>query len=123
MQVLWLAVGPGIMGHTGLNGVLKYFPVLFISLAVTTEPAIGTFMGWAAGLVDAPTIWTYLGGTIVLMATVIVTVAMHFREQNAATQAAFEGDEVAFPDVGYLPQADVDGECSRQARSPQRGLF
>lgn len=124
MQVLWLAVGPGIIGHTGLNAVLKYFPVLFISLAVTTEPAIGTLMGWAIGLVDAPTIWTWAGGTILLSATVVVTLAMHQREQTATQQSAkLVHEEAAFPDIGYLQQVDLDLEQAHarpQASLPSR---
>ena len=113
-----LAVGPGIIGHTGLNAVLKYFPVLLISLAVTTEPAIGTFMGWAVGLVGAPTIWTYTGGLVLLAATVLTTIAMHFREQAEGAEAAeLVHEEAAFPDIGYLQQADLDVEM---AAAPQR---
>ncbi len=41
----YLAVVPGIVGHTGLNTVLKYLSPLVISLSTTTEPLIGACMG------------------------------------------------------------------------------
>ncbi|KAK9824921.1 hypothetical protein WJX74_006823 [Apatococcus lobatus] len=120
-RVLWLAVGPGIMGHTGLNAVLKYFPVLFISLAVTTEPAIGTLMGWVIGLVEAPTIWTWAGGTILLSATAVVTLAMHQRGHAASAKGnVLVHEEAAFPDIGYLQQVDLDMEQAHASSTPVR---
>ena len=41
----YLGVVPGIVGHTGLNTVLKYLSPLVITLSCTTEPLIGACMG------------------------------------------------------------------------------
>ena len=41
----YLAIGPGIVGHTGLNTVLKYLAPLVISLSTVTEPLIGSLIG------------------------------------------------------------------------------
>ena len=41
----YLALVPGIVGHTGLNTVLKYMSPLLITLSTTTEPLIGACIG------------------------------------------------------------------------------
>ena len=41
----YLAIVPGIVGHTGLNTVLKYISPLVITLSTTTEPLIGACIG------------------------------------------------------------------------------
>ena len=41
---------------------------------------IGSFMGWALGVASPPGLLTYLGGSILLGATLLVTVAGHRRE-------------------------------------------
>lgn len=44
-----------------------------VSLAFQLEPLVGSLIGWAAGVVDAPGWATYVGGAIVLAATCVVT--------------------------------------------------
>ena len=45
MACSYMAFVPGIVGHTGLNTVLKYLAPLVVSLSMTTEPLIGSCMG------------------------------------------------------------------------------
>lgn len=83
-KILYLAAVPGIIGHTGFNAVLKWMPPLLVTLALTAEPVIGTFMGWAVHLVHVPGVWTYSGGAVLLLSTAIVVIAGDRREQAAA---------------------------------------
>ena len=86
-NILYLAVIPGIVGHTGFNAVLKWMPALLVTLALTAEPLIGTFMGWAVHLAQLPGVWTYSGGAVLLSSTAIVIVAGDRRQQAASVAA------------------------------------
>jgi drug/metabolite transporter (DMT)-like permease len=54
LPVLFLAVGPGFVGHTGLNAVLKYSSSLIVAMAVTLEPPIGIVIGWILHVTPLP---------------------------------------------------------------------
>ncbi|KAG2485643.1 hypothetical protein HYH03_015615 [Edaphochlamys debaryana] len=79
--VLYLALGPGIVGHTGFNTLLRYLSPLTVALAFQMEPLVGSLIGWAAGVMAAPGPLTYWGGILVLAATVMVTWASTARER------------------------------------------
>lgn len=83
-KVVYLAVVPGIVGHTGFNALLKWMPALLITLVLTIEPPIGTIIGWAVGLAHVPGVWTYTGGTVLLVSTATVIVAGDRRKSAAA---------------------------------------
>lgn len=111
-KILYLAVVPGIIGHTGFNALLKWMPALLVSLALTLEPLVGTLNGWAIGVAQVPGVWTYSGGAVMLGSTAIVVVAGDRRQQaaNAANAAASEGLDnkhiVFFQDsTGHLDSA------------------
>ena len=57
---------------------------LVITLGCNMEPLIGSLLGWAAGVMDAPHSWTYVGGALVLASTVAVTLSAHFRRAGGA---------------------------------------
>ena len=78
--VIYLAIGPGIVGHTGLNTVLKYLSSLTVALAVQLEPLLGPCIGYALGVMAPPGVYTYAGGAVVLVATVWVSFASAKRE-------------------------------------------
>ncbi len=42
---IYLAVGPGIIGHVGFNVLLLYLSPLVLTLAQTLDPPIGAFIG------------------------------------------------------------------------------
>ncbi|CAM6035160.1 unnamed protein product [Sphagnum compactum] len=69
LPVLFLAVGPGFVGHTGLNAVLKYSSSLIVAMAVTLEPPIGIVIGWILHVTPLPGIWTCIGGFVLLLGT------------------------------------------------------
>lgn len=63
----------------GFNTLLRYMQPLIITLGCNVEPLIGSMLGWAVGVMAAPGAWTYVGGVLVMVSTVQVTVAAHFR--------------------------------------------
>ena len=71
--IAYLAIGPGLIGHTGINGVLRWFPPLVISVAVLFEPLIGSLIGWFLGTTNVPGIYTWLGGIFLILGVIMVT--------------------------------------------------
>jgi drug/metabolite transporter (DMT)-like permease len=62
-----LAVGPMLLGHTGLNWALKYLPAYVVNLTVLGEPIGATLLGAIIpGIRQIPTPVTLLGGAIIL---------------------------------------------------------
>lgn len=80
--VVYLALGPGLAGHTGLNTCLRYMTPLMIGLATTLEPAVGPFIGWLLGVLQPPGIFTYVGGIAIFTSTVLVTLATAKRQKQ-----------------------------------------
>lgn len=103
-KILYLAVLPGIVGHTGFNALLKWMPALLITLALTLEPLIGTLIGWSLGLAQVPGVWTYTGGAVLLGSTAIVVVAGDRRQQAAAVVSESPHDK----QIMFFQDADVN---------------
>mmetsp|Transcript_28265 Transcript_28265/g.90038 ORF Transcript_28265/g.90038 Transcript_28265/m.90038 type:complete len:115 (-) Transcript_28265:588-932(-) len=72
------------MGHTNINFLLKYMPPLAIGLAFNLEPMIGSVLGWAMSLSGVPSVLTWCGGVVLVVATSLVSVAAARREGDAA---------------------------------------
>ena len=83
-KIVYLAFVPGLVGHTGLNALLKWMPALLVTLALTSTPLIGTFIGCFVGIAELPGPLTYCGGAILLTSTVSVIIAGDRREKAAA---------------------------------------
>ena len=83
--VSYLALGPGLIGHTGYNSVLKHVSPLVVSTALTLEPVFGSALGFFSGVADAPGPQTGMGGVMVVcaVATVIVATARRLRDAAA----------------------------------------
>ena len=45
LPVAYLAIGPGFIGHTGINAALRWLPTLLISVTLVMEPMIGALIG------------------------------------------------------------------------------
>ena len=73
--IAYLALGPGLVGHTGINGVLKWLPPIVISVSVLIEPILGTFIGILLGTATYPDNWTLIGGSIILFGLYLVITA------------------------------------------------
>ena len=80
--VAYLALGPGLIGHTGYNAVLRHVTPLVVSTALTLEPALGSALGYFLGVADAPGAQTLLGGAAVVCAVATVIVASARRHQG-----------------------------------------
>jgi drug/metabolite transporter (DMT)-like permease len=81
--VLYLAVVPGLVGHTGFNTLLRFFSPLVISMAFPFEPLVGSGIGLALGLERVPGVLTWLGGSMIVCALVYNT---YCESRRAATR-------------------------------------
>jgi drug/metabolite transporter (DMT)-like permease len=81
LVVLYLSCVPGIVGHTGFNMLLKHLTALIVALAFQLEPLVGSVIGYVFGVMHAPGVFTYIGGSIVLAATVAVSVSANYRKR------------------------------------------
>ena len=62
-----LALGPMLLGHTGLNWALKHSPAYVVNLTLLGEPVGATFIAaMLPGIREVPGVWTFVGGAIVL---------------------------------------------------------
>jgi hypothetical protein len=113
--VIYLAIGPGIIGHTGLNTVLKYMSSLTVALAVQLEPMIGPCIGYALGVMAPPGVYTYAGGAVVLLATVWVSIASAKRE--AAEEREKQGYQAVATAEGRTGGEDMSSSSMRGALS------
>jgi drug/metabolite transporter (DMT)-like permease len=67
-----LAIGPMLLGHTGMNWALKYLPAYVVNLTVLGEPVGATLLGaLIPSIRQIPTITTLVGGAIVLAGVVL----------------------------------------------------
>ncbi len=114
---VYLALVPGIVGHTSFNAVLKYISPMIITLACTCEPLIGSLVGWAAGVTGAPGWRTYLGGLILLASTMLVVAAEARRKAAAPAEAS--SDAVVLEAGGEVqmqtPPGDASGDVERRS--------
>lgn len=62
-----LALGPMLLGHTGMNWALRYVPAFVVSLALLCEPIGATILAAALpGIREIPPFLTLVGGALVL---------------------------------------------------------
>lgn len=67
-----LALGPMLVGHTGMNWALKFIPAYVVNLTVLGEPVGATLLGaFIPAIRQIPPIATLIGGAIVLTGVVI----------------------------------------------------
>jgi drug/metabolite transporter (DMT)-like permease len=67
-----LALGPMLLGHTGMNWALKFLPAYVVNLTVLGEPVGATILGALIPAIrQIPSLATLLGGAVVLTGVVI----------------------------------------------------
>ena len=67
-----LAVGPMLLGHTGMNWALKFLPAYVVNLTVLGEPVGATLLGAVIPSIrQIPTVSTLVGGAVVLGGVII----------------------------------------------------
>ena len=81
--IFLIALGPGLLGHTGLNTCLRWMPPLIISVVMIAEPVIGSFLGWVLGVENIPGEWTWLGGALMLTGMFMVTISSEDIENHS----------------------------------------
>jgi len=71
--VAYLALGPGLCGHTGVNTVLRWIPPIVVSIVLLMEPVLGAIIGLL--LTDDVLIGasTAAGGLMMMAGAVMVT--------------------------------------------------
>jgi drug/metabolite transporter (DMT)-like permease len=78
-----LAIGPMLIGHTGMNWALKFLPAYVVNLTVLGEPVGATILGaFIPAIRQIPTIATLVGGAVVLTG-VIIAADSAFRRSTA----------------------------------------
>ena len=79
-----LAIGPMLIGHTGMNWALKFLPAYVVNLTVLGEPVGATLLGaLIPSIRQIPTIATLVGGAIVLTGVVIAADTRRLSSANA----------------------------------------
>jgi drug/metabolite transporter (DMT)-like permease len=67
-----LAIGPMLLGHTGMNWALKFLPAYVVNLVTLGEPVGATLLGaLIPGIRQIPSVITLIGGAIVLTGVMI----------------------------------------------------
>jgi drug/metabolite transporter (DMT)-like permease len=67
-----LALGPMLLGHTGMNWALKYLPAYVVNLTVLGEPVGATLLGALIPAIrQIPTANTIIGGAVVLAGVLV----------------------------------------------------
>ena len=92
LLVGYLAIGPGLAGHTGINASLRWLPPLVISVSVVFEPLLGGFLGWFLGVESIPNLWTWIGGPFMIAGMSLAIVGTNHRltqmqDSNANVEA------------------------------------
>jgi drug/metabolite transporter (DMT)-like permease len=77
-----LAIGPMLLGHTGMNWALKYLPAYVVNLTALGEPVGATLLAaFLPGIRQIPPVLTLVGGAIVLTGVLIAA-------RSSASQAS-----------------------------------
>ena len=79
LLVGYLAIGPGLAGHTGINASLRWLPPLVISVSVVLEPLLGGLLGWFLGVQEIPDFWTWGGGPFMIAGMALAIVGTNSR--------------------------------------------
>jgi drug/metabolite transporter (DMT)-like permease len=67
-----LAIGPMLLGHTGMNWALKFLPAYVVNLVTLGEPVGATLLGAILpGIRQIPSVVTLIGGAVVLTGVMI----------------------------------------------------
>lgn len=107
--VVYLGAVPGVVGHQGFNTVLRYVSPLIVSLAVQFEPMVGPFIGWATAVSPAPGFYTYVGGGIIIAATIGATVAAGLRQQKEERLVKTKSMRIRGDDSGGFEAGNESG--------------
>ena len=81
ITVVALALGAGLLGHTGLNAALKWLPPIIISVGLLFEPILGSVIGLVVlGTIEVG-LWTVLGGIMMISGATMLTFWLESRTE------------------------------------------
>jgi drug/metabolite transporter (DMT)-like permease len=81
-----LALGPMLLGHTGLNWALKFLPAYVVNLTLLGEPVGATLIAaFLPGIREVPSLATFAGGALVLLG--VLTAAWQARAVAGSARA------------------------------------
>lgn len=104
----YLAIGPGIFGHTMLNTLVKYVSPLLITMALLCEPIIGSIIGHIVGLQPLPGAFTLLGGGILLVGLILVVIGESIESKETNTMEQNKISQADGNDYGTIPNEETD---------------
>ncbi len=89
-----LAVGPMMLGHTGMNWALKYLPAYVVNLTTLGEPIGATLLAAVLpGIREVPSALTLVGGAIVLTGIAVALPKAGDASIEAVTRGQRNGEE------------------------------
>ena len=71
--IAFLAFGPGLMGHTGINTLLKWISPIVVSISLLFEPVIGGIVGWFFTNELILGKYTVIGGLLMITGAIMIT--------------------------------------------------
>lgn len=74
VYTIYLGLAPGFFGHTTINYLTKHLRPVIITAFVNLEPLFGSFIGWFMGYQGIPGYYTWLGGVVMIIGNLIITV-------------------------------------------------
>jgi len=85
LTIAALALGAGLLGHTGLNAALRWLPPIIISVGLLFEPILGSVIGLLLlGTIEVG-FWTVLGGVMMIFGATILTFWLESRTEPRST--------------------------------------
>ena len=70
--LLYMALGPQLVGHTSFNWALRYLSAAYVTVALLSEPIGASLLAWIL-LNEHPTTLEMLGGTLILAGIAIAS--------------------------------------------------
>lgn len=117
---LYLALGPGVCGHTLLNASVRYVSPLVISIIMLGEPVLSSVIGYLMGVSDLPGAWTLAGGPLFLAGCAWTIAAARRRESGEAHGSSATGTRPQLHGALQLAE-DWSAEDVSSARTQARG--
>ena len=81
LYVLYLGLMAGFVGHATFNYLLKTISPILVTTFGNFTPPIASIIGWLAGFQEDPTLWTWVGGSILICGNVIATLGEKKKEE------------------------------------------
>jgi drug/metabolite transporter (DMT)-like permease len=70
--MVYLAVGPQLIGHSAFNWALRYLSAAYVTVALLSEPILSSVLAWLL-LSEPPTALETLGGALILTGLAIAS--------------------------------------------------